>query len=55
MKPGPCGCHKRLFPSLDTAQAAALRVSCHVGPLRVYECPRRPGGFHLTRRRTWKE
>lgn len=50
----PCGCGKRRFSGQPEAFAAALRVSKYVGPLRVYECPRKAGSYHLTRLREWK-
>lgn len=44
-------CDKRLYASRYTAIAAALRRSGDTGAgLRVYRCPHRKAGFHLTRK-----
>lgn len=50
---GRCeACHKVSFPHSDAAYSAALRLSRHVGPVRVYPCPH-GHGWHLTRRYEW--
>lgn len=49
-----CPSRKVRFKSFGEAVAAALRVSRHAGPLRVYDCPDCPG-WHLTRLRDWKD
>ena len=47
-------CRKVSYPTQAAAEAAALRVSVHVGPVRCYACPHNPRHWHLTTMRRWK-
>lgn len=49
-----CPSRKVAYLTFGTAVAGALRVSRHVGPVRVYQCPY-CGRWHLTRLREWKD
>ena len=50
----PCPTKKRGYGNQETAIAAAIRVSRHLGPLRVCDCPH-CGALHLTRLHHWIE
>lgn len=43
-------CRKAAYGTERAAQAAAVRVSTHLGPLRTYRCERCRGTWHLTSR-----
>lgn len=52
----PCGCGKRRYKSHDAALHAALTATAKRGtPLRIYRCPRKGNGFHLTKRAVWRD
>ena len=52
----PCGCGKRRYKTHDLALHAALAATAKRGtPLRIYRCPRKAGGYHLTKRAVWKD